>query len=104
METEIHDNTYPRMSLSNNNSPDRKTTGQIYKSDTYNELLKRPGEVIIPVKGQTTQKHPLINMSHNDQSLPKDTENTTGLLEAIITNHYLCILQCNSLPTHGLLN
>ena len=101
----VRDNTYR---LSNNNLSDRKPIGQIYKSDAYNELVKRSGaiqDVIIPVKGHTTQKHPLINTSYDDQSLPKETENTTGLLEKllfVVVN--LCILQRNSLPTHGLLN
>lgn len=78
-------NTFPRLSLSNN-LPDRRTVGRINRSEMYSSLLKRPAasqDVIeAPPKADTMQQQakPLL---YDNQSLPKDTENTTGLLTTL---------------------
>lgn len=78
-----HD-TFPRPSLLNSNLPDRKNVSRINRSEMYSLLLKRSTsqDIITLGKAETTQ-HKLPHC--DDQSLPKDTDNTTGLATICIT-------------------
>ena len=76
-----HD-TFPRPSLLNSNLPDRKNVSRINRSEMYSSLLKRSTsqDIITLGKAETTQHTLIHKLPHcDDQSLPKDTDNTTGL-------------------------
>ena len=98
--------TFPRRLLANNkNLPDKRNVGQINRSEMYNSLLKRSAtsqDVVTLAKADTTQ-HTLINKLplYDDQSLPVNTDNTTGLVTISIISSHLYILQYNSIQTHG---
>ena len=84
----VRDGVFPRLSLPNNLS-DRKTVGQINRSNMYCSLLQRPGVSHDPITSpmtDTTQQDALADKVslYKNQSLPKDTENTGYQKQCII--------------------